>query len=116
MITKVSELSKRNQELEASLLNQGEAAVGRFHLAHDQRLNVEINQVSERTSEARIWELRVTVRGESSMLDLVIRILESIKQQNNVGLLSLKSNTGPVESTSVHCVVLRLKIEVCKYI
>ncbi|XP_073147664.1 putative transcription factor bHLH041 [Henckelia pumila] len=109
LISQVSELSKRNQELETSLLNRGEAAVPRFHSAQYQRLNVEIFKQS--TSEARIWELRVIVRGECSMLDLVVRILESIKQQNNVCLLSLESNTSPVESTSAHCVVLRLKLE-----
>ncbi|XP_073298179.1 putative transcription factor bHLH041 [Primulina huaijiensis] len=111
LISQVSELSKRNQELEASLLSQGEAMAWRFSSSQDQRLNVEINQVSEQTSEARILDLRVTVRGECNMVDLVIRILEFIKQQNNIGLLSLESNTRPVESTSVHCVVLRLKIE-----
>ncbi|XP_075512440.1 putative transcription factor bHLH041 [Primulina tabacum] len=111
LISQVSELSKRNQELEASLLSQGEAMVWRFSSAQDQRLNVEINQASEQTSEARILGLRVTVRGECNMVDLVIRILEFIKQQNNVGLQSLESNTRPVESTLVHCVVLRLKIE-----
>lgn len=77
-----------------------------------ERINVQIAQVSSSTSEARFLDLRVTVRGESSMLDLVIRLLEFLKQQRNVSLLSVESNTTVLESIPVHGVMLRLKIEV----
>lgn len=115
--SKVEELSKTNQTLEGRLLNRKEpmiqeSAEGPLSSSSVQeRVNVEMHRAPESTSESRILELRVTVRGECRMLDLVTRILEFLKQQRNLSLLSIDSNARMAESDSVHGLVLTLRIE-----
>ncbi|KAK6147699.1 hypothetical protein DH2020_018611 [Rehmannia glutinosa] len=114
--SQVAELSKRNQMLESKLnsVRRSEGSEDQIvgsNSSVDQGVNVEIAQVSSSTSEARFLDLRVTVRGENSMLDLIIRIMEFLKQQRNVSLLSVESNTRMLESNPVHGIVMRLKIE-----
>ncbi|KAL0374504.1 UNVERIFIED_CONTAM: putative transcription factor [Sesamum radiatum] len=115
--SQVEELSKRNQMLESQLSVQRSVDASNQDQVEGsssstERVNVEINQVSSSSaSEARFFDLRVTVRGESSLLDLVIRVLEFLKQQTNVSLLSVESNTRMLESIPVHGIMLRLKIE-----
>ncbi|KAK4415694.1 putative transcription factor [Sesamum alatum] len=115
LISQVEELRKRNQMLESQLSARKSEASDQDQVEGSsssvERVNVEINQVSSSTSEARFLDLRVTVRGESSMLDLIIRVLEFLKQQRNVSLLSVESNTRMLESIPVHRIMLRLKIE-----
>ncbi|XP_073047103.1 putative transcription factor bHLH041 [Primulina eburnea] len=115
--SKVEELSERNQILEGRLLNRKEPIIQEslegpsFSSSVQERVNVEMNRVPESTSEARILDLSVTVRGESRMLDLVSAILEFLKQQMNLTLMSIESNARMAESDSVHALVLRLRIE-----
>ncbi|KAI3443622.1 hypothetical protein Pfo_000287 [Paulownia fortunei] len=111
--SQVAELNKRNQMLESQLsVQKSEASEDQVvGSSSAERVSVEIAQVSSSTSEARFLDLRVTVRGETSMLDLVIRLLEFLKQQRNVSLLSVESNTRMLESIPVHGIMLRLKIE-----
>ena len=77
------------------------------------RLNVRISQVSESTSEENIVDLRVTIRGECPMVDMLIRILEFLKQVEIVSLQSMETNTRTIESNSMNHIILRLRIEVC---
>lgn len=83
----------------------------------DQRYEVHITPVAESTSEqGRIVNLGVSARGESgNTLDLVIRILEFLKQVNDeVSLISMEANTRVVaESSFFNNVVFRLRIKVC---
>ncbi|KAL3825293.1 hypothetical protein ACJIZ3_021322 [Penstemon smallii] len=119
--SQVEELSKRNQILEAQLINslpslQKEANISSSSSSSSvERVHVEVIRQVTSTSESallRFLDLRVDVRGESFRLsDLVIRVLEFLKRQKNVELLSVESNTRMVESTQVHGVMLRLKIE-----
>ncbi|KAL0346705.1 UNVERIFIED_CONTAM: putative transcription factor [Sesamum calycinum] len=115
--SQVEELSKRNQMLESQLAVQRSVEASNQDQVEGssssvERVNVEMNQVSSSSaSEARFLDLRVTVRGETSMLDLAIRVLEFLKQQRNVSLLSVESNTRMLESIPVHRIMLRLKIE-----
>ncbi|KZV21610.1 hypothetical protein F511_17635 [Dorcoceras hygrometricum] len=116
--SQVEELSKRNQILEGRLWNKKEPTIqesvegpSSSSSSVQRRVNVEMNRVLESTSEARIMDLRVTVRGECNLLDLISGILEFLKQQTNVSLLSIESNPTMGESDSVHGLVLRLKIE-----
>ncbi|KAI3447145.1 hypothetical protein Pfo_003810 [Paulownia fortunei] len=111
--SQVAELSKRNQTLETQLsTTQREAGEEVGVSSSTSRVNVEIAHVSPLTSESRFLDLRVTLRsGECSMMDLVVRVLEFLKQQRNVSVLSVQSNTRMVESTPVHGLVLRLKVE-----
>ncbi|CAK9144133.1 unnamed protein product [Ilex paraguariensis] len=108
----VAELSQRNQILEAAVLPRREVT-GETSGSLAERLGVQITNVAESTSssETRMVDLQVTARGESSMVDLVIRILEFLKGVKNVSLISVEANTQMVESSPVNRVVLRLKIE-----
>ncbi|KAL0308482.1 UNVERIFIED_CONTAM: putative transcription factor [Sesamum radiatum] len=115
--SQVEELSKRNQMLESQLaVQRSDEASNQYQVEGSsssvERVNVEMNQVSSSSaSEARFLDLRVIVRGETSMLDLAIRVLEFLKQQRNVSLLSVESNTRMLESIPVHRIMLRLEIE-----
>lgn len=70
----VEELNKRNQLLEARSLPAKEAKYEEETSSSNGRLNVRISQVSESTSEENIVDLRVTIRGECPMVDMLIRI------------------------------------------
>nr|BCK60964.1 basic helix-loop-helix transcription factor 2 [Scoparia dulcis] len=118
--SQVAELQKKNEMLEAELFasqrkeNEGVGGSSSAAAAHDhQRLSVEIeNNVAASTSNGRFLDLRVRVRGECSTLDMVIQILEFLKRQRNVSLLSVESNTRMIDSsTQEHSILLRLKVE-----
>ncbi|KAG8376156.1 hypothetical protein BUALT_Bualt09G0033900 [Buddleja alternifolia] len=113
--SQVNELSKRNQMLESQLFSvRREDQVKGSSCSSSssaERVSVEISEVSASTSDARLLDLRVEVRGDCSIMDLVIRIMEFLKKQRNVSLLSVESNTRMVESVQVHGIMLRVKIE-----
>ncbi|KAM7512990.1 hypothetical protein LguiB_011865 [Lonicera macranthoides] len=105
----VEELSRRNQILEAQLpdsINQEASGTS------SERVTIQITDVGESTSDAQIVDLQVRVRGEyCSMLDLVIRVMEFLKQDRNVSLMSIEAQPVMVDTNSMNRVVLRLKIE-----
>ncbi|KAL8463966.1 hypothetical protein ACS0TY_033779 [Phlomoides rotata] len=109
------ELVKKNQMLESQLSGRkSEARTVDIHVGSSstaERVNVEITEVSSSTSEARFLDLRVSVRGESRLLDLITRLIGYLKQQRNLSLLSLESNTSMSGGVQVHGVMMRLKIE-----
>lgn len=107
----VEELNKRNQLLEARSLPAKEAKYEEETSSSNGRLNVRISQVSESTSEENIVDLRVTIRGECPMVDMLIRILEFLKQVEIVSLQSMETNTRTIESNSMNHIILRLRIE-----
>ncbi|XP_019173388.1 PREDICTED: putative transcription factor bHLH041 [Ipomoea nil] len=118
----VEELTKKNQILEAQLPppppQKAPAAVkeevgASSAAAAEGRVDVSITNVEESTSEEanrRFVDLRVLVRGEISMSDLVIRLLEFLKGVENVGLISVQANTTTVQSASLNRIILRLTI------
>ncbi|XWS72189.1 hypothetical protein CRYUN_Cryun02cG0018900 [Craigia yunnanensis] len=105
----IVELSRQNQLLEAQLLPSREAT-GEVSGSSNERLNVQITPVSEPTSEQRIIDLRVSVRGEKPMVDILIHLLEFLKLDKNVSLMSNEANTQITELGSVNHVNLRLRI------
>ncbi|KAK9275803.1 hypothetical protein L1049_023073 [Liquidambar formosana] len=116
--SQVYELGRKNQLLEAQLKpikQTSEEASGSSSSSTGERLNVGITQISESTSPSdvleRIVDLQVTIRSDGSMLDLMIRVLEFLKQVNHVSLMSTDGETQLTESSSVYRIVLRLKIE-----
>ncbi|GMH18080.1 hypothetical protein Nepgr_019921 [Nepenthes gracilis] len=113
----ISELSERNQQLEAQLLSMKEQdrsrndrEVNNGGSSSDGRLNLQILPISESTSEARIVELQVNLTGNICMLDLVIEILEFLKRVNDVELMSVEAHTAHGGGQSHH-LILRLAIE-----
>ncbi|OIT19503.1 PREDICTED: putative transcription factor bHLH041 [Nicotiana attenuata] len=123
--TQVEELSKKNEMLEAQLLDQpqnkssfepiNQAAVDAIistFTGGSARVAVEMINVGESTSESRIVDLQISVRRECSILDLVTRLLELLKSDNDVNLESVAANTrSVVQSEPVTHITLRLRIE-----
>ncbi|PON46801.1 Basic helix-loop-helix transcription factor [Parasponia andersonii] len=123
----VEELSRRNKQLEAQVLSQAPAGIrlteaNKYgHLIIDssstsdhQRVDVRIRHVSESTSEeAEVIDLQVILRAAIPVDDLVLRILEFLKTDENVSLMSMNANTHLTESssTSLNRVTLRLRVE-----
>ncbi|XP_010443354.1 PREDICTED: putative transcription factor bHLH041 isoform X1 [Camelina sativa] len=104
----ISKLLKRNRELEAKLA--GEREIGN-DLQPDERFNVCIRHIPESTSRERMLDLRVVLREDIIRVDdLMIRLLEFLKQINNVSLVSIEARSRARDS-SVVLVSLRLKIE-----
>ncbi|CAE6244559.1 unnamed protein product [Arabidopsis arenosa] len=104
----ISKLLERNRKLEAKLAGERDI---KNDLLPNERFNVHISHISESTSRERILDLRVVLRGDSIRVDdLMIRLLEFLKQINNVSLVSIQARTRD-RDTSVVLVSLRLKIE-----
>ncbi|KAL4652531.1 hypothetical protein ACB092_01G240100 [Castanea dentata] len=107
----VEELNRKNQLLEPHCLPAKEAKEEETSSSNE-RLIVRTSQVSESTSsEERIVDLQVIIRGECPMVDILIRILELLKQVKNVSLQSMETNTRIIESSSMNHIILRLRIE-----
>ncbi|KAE8687556.1 Alpha/beta-Hydrolases superfamily protein [Hibiscus syriacus] len=106
----IMELSRQNQLLEAQLLPSKEAAM-EVNSSSSERVNVVVMPVSESTSQQRLIDLRVNVRGEGSIADILIHLLEFLKLDRNVKLKSVEANTRLSEFGSVNLVNLRLRIE-----
>ncbi|KAJ0246087.1 putative transcription factor bHLH041 [Hirschfeldia incana] len=107
----ISKLLERNRELEAKLAEEREME---NDLQPDERFNVSIIHIPESTSRERDLDLRVVLRGDNIRADdLIIRLLEFLKQINNVSLVSIDGKARDREDgvTSVVLVSFRLKIE-----
>ncbi|KAI3410669.1 BHLH domain-containing protein [Psidium guajava] len=109
----VEELRRKNAVLEAQALPPKEPASGEPSGSSSDGCGVDVQTrtVSESTSQDRTVDLQVTVRGDCSTLNLVIRILEFLKQVRNVSLMSMEADTQVHESNIVNRVNLRLNVE-----
>ncbi|KAK1377766.1 putative transcription factor bHLH041 [Heracleum sosnowskyi] len=120
LIAEVEELNRRNKMLLSQHHDQANARnnqeiIGTSSLSSintaDQRLDIRISNVAETTSESSVLDLRVRIRGECSISDITIRVLEFLRQVANVGLLSVEASTQMVGTAAVTDFVWRLKIE-----
>ncbi|GLT79096.1 hypothetical protein SLA2020_506010 [Shorea laevis] len=112
LIAQMSELSGKNQLLEAQLLQSKEAAkevIGTN--SSNEKMNVRIIHALESTSEERFVDLRISVRGEYSVMDMLIRLLEFLRQDRNVNLMSMEANTIAAEPGPLNNINFRLRIE-----
>ncbi|KAB2077094.1 hypothetical protein ES319_A06G080100v1 [Gossypium barbadense] len=105
----VAELSKQNQLLQARLLPAAADVGG----SSNESLNIRIIPLHESTSEQRIVDLRISVRGEVLIENILMRLLEFLKHDRNVSIMSIEANNQLSEG-SVNYINLRLRIEVCK--
>lgn len=112
----VDELSKKNQQLEAAarLIAKDEEEVAGS--SSSERVSVTLTRASGSTTDQdhpQIIDLQVIVRsGESSTENIVIRILEFLKQVKNVSLVSMEASTLKTESNpNINRVVLRLRVD-----
>ncbi|KAE8666878.1 Alpha/beta-Hydrolases superfamily protein [Hibiscus syriacus] len=116
----IAELSRQNQLLQARLLPAATEASGlsnetssvlRIPVSESsERLNVRLIPVPESTSEQRMVDLRIGIRGEWTVENFLMRLLEFLKD-TNVSLTSIEANTQISELGSVNHVNLRLRIE-----
>lgn len=114
----VDELSKKNQQLEAAARliankDEEEEAAGS---SSSERVSVTLTHVSGSTTDQdhqQIIDLQVIVTsGESSTENILIRILEFLKQVKNVSLVSMEARTLKTESNpNINRVVLRLRVD-----
>ncbi|TKY72806.1 dimerization protein [Spatholobus suberectus] len=114
LIAEVDKLSKRNQGL-TSLLPAKESTTEETKanlLSSNERINVGVSHVPESSSsEERMVELQVNVRGQISQIDLLIRLLEFLKRAHRVSLVSVDANTHIAEGNNVlHQLTFRLRI------
>ncbi|KAA8534830.1 hypothetical protein F0562_029728 [Nyssa sinensis] len=112
----VSELARRNQLLEAQLVlpaskEAAEEEESRRDCSSNERIDIRLTHIAESTSEARIIDLKVILRGECSLLDIAIRLMEFFKQDENLSLMSVEAETHMEATSSINRVMLRLKIE-----
>ncbi|GMI92694.1 hypothetical protein like AT5G56960 [Hibiscus trionum] len=107
----IMELNRQNQSLQAQLSTTSGGAAGEVNGSSNERLNIRIFPASESTSEQRIIELRINVRGEKPAVDILIRLLEFLKLDRNISLMSTEANTRITELGSVNHVNLRFRIE-----
>ncbi|KAK8483893.1 hypothetical protein V6N11_081597 [Hibiscus sabdariffa] len=94
----ITELNRQNQSLQAHLSTD---AAEEDNGTSNERLNIRIIPVSERTSPQRITDLRIIVRGERSIVDILIRLLEFLKLDRNISLMSTEANTRVTQVGSV---------------
>ncbi|KAG4136535.1 hypothetical protein ERO13_D07G011700v2 [Gossypium hirsutum] len=108
----IMELNRQKQLLEAPILpsKEGAAAI-EVNDPSNERVNVRVIPVPESTSEERLADLRVTIRGERPIVDILIHLLEFLKLDRKVSLMSIEANTGVSEFGSVNLVSLRLRIQ-----
>lgn len=107
----VSELSKRNQLLEQQLCQEKQTTEEASGSSRE-RVSIRVTNEPESSSDEQIIELRVSIRGNCSTLDLAMRVLEFVKQVNGIILLSMETETLMAESSAVHRLIMRLKIQV----
>ncbi|XP_071722755.1 putative transcription factor bHLH041 [Rutidosis leptorrhynchoides] len=95
LISQIAELRRRNQLLEAEKRVMPEKQVGELGEVgvSSERFSVGLTQISESTSEERILDLQVRVRAHIPNVNLMIGILEFLKQDRNVNLMSMEANT-----------------------
>lgn len=107
----MEEFSKKNERLEAELVKAEMRSDGIIRSCSDgnERVVVKITNVGESSlSESRVVELQVSVRGECSVLDLAIRLLQFLKTHSHLTLDSVAANT----SSMLTRITLRIRIQV----
>ncbi|KAI4335287.1 hypothetical protein L6164_013948 [Bauhinia variegata] len=109
----IEKLSKRNMQLESVLpANETNAEATKTSTFSGERLSVQVLHVPESSSsQERIIDLQVLVRGQNSQADILIRLLEFIKQDQNVSMISIDANTHMAEGIALNQVHFRLKVE-----
>lgn len=125
----VSELSRRNRELEAQVRRRKNTEPATGNVADNcspppppplgARLDVRVMNLVESAAaaaaEERSLSLRVSVRGERSLLDLATRVLEFLKRVKNVRVVSIEAESTQVPETPslmTNVLIMRLTVEV----
>ncbi|XP_019414480.1 PREDICTED: putative transcription factor bHLH041 [Lupinus angustifolius] len=96
LMVEIEKLSLRNQEL-VSLVATKESSTQetKASFSSNERLNVRVSHIPQsNSSEERMVELKVNLRGQVSQVDILIGLLEFLKQTQNVSLISMEATQG----------------------
>ncbi|KAI9112590.1 hypothetical protein K1719_016513 [Acacia pycnantha] len=132
LMAEIAKLRERNKQLEgvtitrSSSMAAAPAAVKETsgdgdHEIANERLNVRISSSGQQppesssSSEGRIVDLEVTVRGQNSQVDILIRVLGFLKQDQSLSLISMEANTHIAHATSFNRISVRLRVEVSEW-
>lgn len=111
----VLELQEKNSSLEASLQSVKEPLQEPLQEIRSERTVVQVVEAPESSSQSRRIELRVIVREEDcEMTDLLLRVLECLKQMQDVSLVSIDADTHLQETNQINRAIFRLQIKVLK--
>ncbi|KAF9617719.1 hypothetical protein IFM89_038219 [Coptis chinensis] len=107
----VLELKKKNNLLEARALHAVGASEEAVTGSLNENFDVQIIQVSESTSQEQEIDLRVTIRGNCNIVDLIIDILEFLKLMKEVSLVFMNADAAGIQTSSTNRIILRLKLK-----
>uniref|UniRef100_A0A1D1YS40 Putative transcription factor bHLH041 n=1 Tax=Anthurium amnicola TaxID=1678845 RepID=A0A1D1YS40_9ARAE len=88
----ISNLEEKNRSMERLLLPLDGTDGEEEHASGERAKNIQIIRPNESSSESTQIKLRVIVRVECDMIDLVLHILECLKETRGIGLLSLDAS------------------------
>ncbi|XP_057433625.1 putative transcription factor bHLH041 [Lotus japonicus] len=111
LLAEIDKQAKRNQEL-TSLFPAKESTTegtkATLSSSSNERFSVQVSNVLESSSsEERTVDLQVNLRGQISQADVLIRLLEFLKQVHHVSLISMSTNA---EGNAIHQLTFRLRI------
>ncbi|PWA55990.1 basic helix-loop-helix (bHLH) DNA-binding family protein [Artemisia annua] len=110
--SQVEELNKRNQILEADQRARKEPPNQGSSRFSGEGPVVGITDIGESTSDSRVVDLEVNARGNVILVDLVMSVLEFIKQSENVSVMSIDAGTRMLETEAIaNRVIFRLRIQ-----
>ncbi|CAL0306978.1 unnamed protein product [Lupinus luteus] len=109
LAAEIEKFNIRNQQL-TTFLSATEANASNSTFSNEQ-LNIRVSNVPQSSlSEERMVDLHVTVRGESSQVDISICLLEFLKRLQNMSLICMDANTHVTEGTTIHQLTFRIRI------
>jgi len=116
-------MSRRNQHPEGVVFLRSEATSDQqVDSEEGSRLDVRVTPVSDSSTSGgeRIVELEVRLRGHASPSDLIISVLEFLKQVREASLVSMEaqthhqqSNPEGADQSPIQWMHFRLRLEVC---
>ncbi|OIW18720.1 hypothetical protein TanjilG_13473 [Lupinus angustifolius] len=109
LTAEIEKFNIRNQQL-TTFLSTIEANASNSNFSNEQ-LKIRVSNVPQSSlSEERMVDLHVTVRGESSQVDISIRLLEFLKRIQNLSLICMEANTHVTEGTTINQLTFRIGI------
>lgn len=120
-MAEIDKLSKRNKDLMSQLqakelsTTTTQEITKASNFSSNERLNVRVLHVPESSTSSLenqpMVDLQVNVMGQISQVDILIRLLEFLKQVQHVNLVSIDAtNTNNAQVNSIHQLTFRLMI------
>ncbi|TKY54475.1 dimerization protein [Spatholobus suberectus] len=112
LMDEIEKLNIRNQQLMTVLpAKEATSTEENKGSSSNERLSVRVSHVLESSSsEEQMVDLQVTVRGESSRVDVLIRLLEFLERVQNVNLISMDANNHITGGTAINQLTFRLMV------